>query len=36
LAVYSAERESVMIWDLKLVRQQLATLGLDWGAPPHN
>jgi WD40 repeat protein len=31
LAVYSAELKAVMIWDLRLVRRQLAAMGLDWG-----
>ena len=33
LVLYSSETRMLMIWDLRLVRRQLAAIGLDWGAP---
>ena len=26
----------VYLWDLRLIRRQLRTMGLDWGAPAHH
>jgi WD40 repeat protein len=34
LAAYSEEAKMLMVWDLRLVRRQLAAMGLDWQSPP--
>ena len=31
LALYSVDSRMVLVWDLRLVRRQLAAMGLDWG-----
>lgn len=33
LAAYDPEAKKLLVWDLRLVRQQLAALRLDWDAP---
>jgi WD40 repeat protein/tetratricopeptide (TPR) repeat protein len=34
LISWGAESEELHVWDLRLVRRQLAEIGLDWDAPP--
>jgi WD40 repeat protein len=33
--VISEDRTNVRVWDLRLVRQRLAALNLDWNLPPY-
>jgi serine/threonine protein kinase/WD40 repeat protein/tetratricopeptide (TPR) repeat protein len=33
--VASTRRKTVLVWDLRRIRAQLAPLGLDWDAPPY-
>jgi Tfp pilus assembly protein PilF len=33
LIAWGGESEALHVWDLRLVRRQLAEMGLDWGAP---
>ena len=31
----TADRRSIFVWDLRAVRRELATIGLDWDLPPY-
>ncbi len=33
--IAATRRKTALVWDLRLVREQLAPLGLDWDAPPY-
>jgi tetratricopeptide (TPR) repeat protein len=33
--VASTRQKTVLVWDLRRIREQLAQLGLDWDAPPY-
>ena len=35
LVVWSTSPSHIRVWDLRLLRQRLAQLGLDWEAPPY-
>ena len=36
LVVWSGKPTHIRVWDLRLLRQRLAELGLDWDAPPYD
>ena len=35
LAVTQSGRRELLVWDLRLVREELAKMGLDWNRPPY-
>ena len=35
LIALGLESQALHVWDLRLIRQQLAKMGLDWDAPPY-
>ena len=35
LIALGVESQALHVWDLRLIREQLAPMGLDWGAPAY-
>lgn len=35
VAVVPIAEGTIQLWDLRLIRQQLASMNLDWGMPPY-
>ena len=34
LIAHGSESQALHVWDLRLIRRELAGMGLDWNAPP--